>query len=171
MTKENDYFGYIGDLTQAGTQKLGRITAEVNELVGHLREAVKSVKPNGRVIHIAHSQGALITSLAAKQLTPDELSRIEVITFGGAAALTSTDYPHFHRLVNYYSTNDPLLLLVPSAARALQTGFIGSGINYGDGNKKRKEEEAEFVFLTPRVGNPVLDHGLFNPTYGEALLW
>mmetsp|Transcript_24744 Transcript_24744/g.36279 ORF Transcript_24744/g.36279 Transcript_24744/m.36279 type:complete len:128 (+) Transcript_24744:83-466(+) len=34
MTKENDYFGYIGDLTQAGTQKLGRITAEVNELVG-----------------------------------------------------------------------------------------------------------------------------------------
>jgi len=33
MTQENDYVGYIGDLTQAGTQKLGRITAEVDALV------------------------------------------------------------------------------------------------------------------------------------------
>ncbi len=33
MTTEDDYFGYIGDLTQAGTQKLGRITSEVDALV------------------------------------------------------------------------------------------------------------------------------------------
>lgn len=33
MSHEEDTVGYIGDLTQAGTQKLGRITEEVNTLV------------------------------------------------------------------------------------------------------------------------------------------
>jgi hypothetical protein len=33
MVNEDDTFGYIGDLTQATTQKLGKITAEVDELV------------------------------------------------------------------------------------------------------------------------------------------
>ncbi len=37
MTGEGDYRGYIGDLTQAGTQKLGRITAEVDALVRYVR--------------------------------------------------------------------------------------------------------------------------------------
>lgn len=32
MVNEDDTFGYIGDLTQATTQKLGKITAEVDEL-------------------------------------------------------------------------------------------------------------------------------------------
>mmetsp|Transcript_10248 Transcript_10248/g.18647 ORF Transcript_10248/g.18647 Transcript_10248/m.18647 type:complete len:108 (+) Transcript_10248:156-479(+) len=33
MSHDDDMFGYIGDLTQAGTQKLGRITEEVENLV------------------------------------------------------------------------------------------------------------------------------------------
>mmetsp|Transcript_19102 Transcript_19102/g.26474 ORF Transcript_19102/g.26474 Transcript_19102/m.26474 type:complete len:108 (-) Transcript_19102:719-1042(-) len=33
MSHDDDTLGYIGDLTQAGTQKLGRITGEVDELV------------------------------------------------------------------------------------------------------------------------------------------
>ena len=33
MTNEDDTMGYIGDLTQATTQKLGKITTEVDELV------------------------------------------------------------------------------------------------------------------------------------------
>jgi hypothetical protein len=33
MSHDEDMIGYIGDLTQAGTQKLGRITAEVDNLV------------------------------------------------------------------------------------------------------------------------------------------
>lgn len=32
MASEEDKFGYLNDLTQAGQQKLGRITAEVDEL-------------------------------------------------------------------------------------------------------------------------------------------
>jgi hypothetical protein len=33
MVNEEDMAGYLGDLTQAGTQKMGRITEEVNALV------------------------------------------------------------------------------------------------------------------------------------------
>ena len=33
MVHDTDMAGYLGDLTQAGTQKLGRITGEVNSLV------------------------------------------------------------------------------------------------------------------------------------------
>jgi len=68
---------------------------------------------------MCHSQGALITYLAAQSLTPDEQSRIEVINFGGARALTRQDFPHFKRRINYYSVNDPLLTFVPSARAAL----------------------------------------------------
>lgn len=89
--------GYLSDLTQAGTQKLGRITEEVDTLVKHLRVALTLVGKNGLVIHIAHSQGALITALAAKQLNPLEMNRIEVIAFGGAAALRSTAKTPFRR--------------------------------------------------------------------------
>jgi hypothetical protein len=121
-----------------------------------LKEAVAFVGKNGRVIHIAHSQGALLTVLAARQLSPLELSQIEVIAFGGAAALRKTSQTPFARCVNYYSINDPLLFVVPQASQALRSGFVG---------------DSEFCFLTPRLGDPVRDHNLLGPTYKTALAW
>ena len=156
MANDNDMIGYLNDLTQAGTQKLGRITEEVTALVKHLKEAVAFVGKKGRVIHIAHSQGALITFLAAKRLTPMEMNRIEVIAFGGAAALRKTPETPFFRCINYYSLNDPLLWVVPSAEQALRSGLVG---------------DSDFVFLAPRIGDPIQDHHLLAPTYLQALSW
>lgn len=139
----------------------------------HLKDAIESVGPKGRVIHIAHSQGALITSLAVKRLTKMEMSQLEIICFGGAEALRVTpDFP-FARCVNYYSVNDPLLFLVPQASRALRTGFMGTECS-GEALAAMAADpdaEPEFVFLTPRAGDPILDHGLFGPTYLDALKW
>jgi hypothetical protein len=157
MKSEEDMRGYMADLTQASTQKFGRITDEVNELVKHLKEAVVQVGKKGKVVHIAHSQGALVTYLAAKQLTPLEMSQIEIIAFGGAAAIHKTPQTPFARVVNYYAVNDPLLLVVPQAAQALRSGFVG--------------EDSEFCFLAPRIGDPIRDHNLFGPTYAQALAW
>lgn len=181
MVNEDDTKGYIGDLTQATTQKFGKCTTEVDELVRHLKEAIKKVGPKGRVIHIAHSQGALITSLAVKRLTKQEMSQMEVICFGGAEAMECSETYPFARCINYYSVNDPLLFVVPSAARALRSGYMGMG-----GIKHHRQKttgasslaalvdplaEPEFVFLTPRAGDPIEDHGLFGPTYIDALRW
>ena len=165
MTSEEDYMGYLGDLTQAGAQKLGRITAEVDSLVAHLRAALGRVGESGKILHIAHSQGALITSLAARRLDAKEMGRIEVIAFGGAAAMRRCAETPFARCVNYYSVNDPLLALVPSAERALRSGFLGVC------SRGLPSDEPEFVFLTPRGGDPILDHGLLGPTYLRALEW
>jgi hypothetical protein len=159
MEHEEDVKGYIFDLTQAGQQKLGVSTAEVDSLVKHLKESVAKVGKNGCVIHIAHSQGALITQLAAKHLTKDEMSRIEILAFGGATALRKTPQTPFKRCINYYSVNDPLLMVVPSAAQALRSGlFVGNG-------------DDEFCFLAPRIGDPIRDHHLWGPTYAQALQW
>ena len=59
MINEDDYLGFLGDLIQGGTQKLGRMTVEVDELVKHLKLAIQMVGTSGRVIHIAHSQVSL----------------------------------------------------------------------------------------------------------------
>ncbi len=169
MVDEKDTKGYFSDLTQAGSQKyLGRITSEVNGLVEHLKAAVRSVeKQNGIVVHIAHSQGALVTSLAAKQLTPIEMSKIEVICFGGATPVRSTPETPFRRCINYYSVNDPLLFLNPSAESALRSGF--NHHYYSSDNNKANEDE--FCFLAPRIGDPIADHMLLGPTYASALEW
>jgi len=151
------------------TQKyLGRITAEVDGLVEHLKTAVRAVeKHNGIVVHIAHSQGALVTCLAAKQLTPIEMSKIEVIAFGGATPVRSTPETPFRRCVNYYSLNDPLLFLNPSAESALRSGFN----HHFYSSTTQKANEDEFCFLAPRIGDPIADHKLLNPTYASALEW
>lgn len=122
---------------------------------------MESVGPYGRVIHIAHSQGALITFLASKKLTKSEMTQMEVICFGGAEAIQSSEDFPFARCVNYYSINDPLLFVVPLADKALRSGFFCS----------MAYTEPVFVFLTPRAGDPVIDHGLLGPTYREALVW
>jgi len=122
----------------------------------HLKDAVASVGRRGKVIHIAHSQGALLTSLATKQLSPLEMSQIEVMCFGGAEVVQRTPTTPFSRCINYYSGNDPLLVLVPRATQALRSGFV---VN------------EEFCFLTPRVGDPITDHSLLGPTYAQALAW
>ena len=156
-----DIIGLFGDLTQAGTQKLGRITDEVNALVSHLRQALVMVGKKGCVIHIAHSQGALITYLASKLLTKEEMNQIEVIALGGAATIRKTIQFPFRRCINYYSVNDPLLWVAPAAAQSLRSGRVVTGINAED----------EFCFLAPRVGDPVEDHALIGPTYLQALKW
>ena len=78
MTTENDYIGFLGDLRQASFQRFaGKITNEVNTLVEHLRRSIKEVGKNGKIIHIAHSQGAIITALAANNLTAAEMQQTQ----------------------------------------------------------------------------------------------
>ena len=92
------------------------------------------------------------------------MSQIELICIGGATSIRKVDYPYFHRIINYWSTNDPLLFIVPSAVQALQTGFLHVSNNDG-------VLEPEMVFLSPRGGDPVLDHMLLGPTYSQVLEW
>ena len=46
-----------------------------------------------------------------------ECKRIEIISFGGAATICTSEFPNFARCINYYAVNDPILNVVPSAGR------------------------------------------------------
>ncbi|CAM9436741.1 unnamed protein product, partial [Heterosigma akashiwo] len=136
------------------------------ELAHHLRQALKVVGPSGRVLHLAHSGGAILTYLAAKNyLTVAERQRIDVVTFGGGRSITRKYFGGGH-LVNYYSRNDPLVMV---------DGRAGSLV------KKAKAEDdfcevrdskhnTTFVFLKGIKNDPVSDHDMIGPTYVGALV-
>jgi hypothetical protein len=82
---------FVADLAGAGLDLMRRPddNAVARALAIHLREALEAAGSEGRVLHLAHSGGALITYLAAKHyLTPAETARIDVVTFGGARSIT-----------------------------------------------------------------------------------
>jgi hypothetical protein len=64
----------------------------------------------GRILHIAHSGGAIITYLAAKyHLSSEERSKIDVVTLGAGRSLTRKYFSG--KVINYYTRNDPCLLI------------------------------------------------------------
>lgn len=118
--------GAYSDVLKTASMKLinfpwpGEEPPEVAGLVRHLRECLDGLQDQrskgGRILHLAHSQGALITVLASKHLTAAEKACIEVLTFGAAQSVDAS--AGFKRAVNYYAMNDPVLYVDVAAARA-----------------------------------------------------
>ena len=191
---------WVKDALGAGYELVRRpndlITAR--KLAEHLREALKEVGPDGRVLHLAHSGGAILTYLAAKyHLTKSETDRIDVATFGGGRSITRKYFKG--RIVNYYARNDPLVLLDGRAGKLFkklsddekktQNGDIYDNYNINkvngtatannkDANNdmipavaevRDKKHNTSFVFLRGVLNNPIFDHSMFGPTYKSAL--
>ena len=130
----------------------------------------------GRILHLAHSGGAIMTYLAARyHLTPDETSRIDIATFGGGRSITRK-YFRGGRIVNYYSQNDPLLLVDQRAS------FLSKSLNATTTRKtvhdntnttyheiRDFKHNTTFIFLDGMLNNSILDHGMEGPTYLLAL--
>eukprot|EP01041_Mallomonas_annulata_P001992 gene1992-3874_t len=165
---------WISDASRAGFE-LVRRPDDLNiaqALALHLRQALKDVGSDGRVLHIAHSGGAIITYLAAKHhLTPEETARIDVVTFGGGRSITRKYFPG--RLINYYSRNDPLLFV---DHRAAWLSKISNNNNYNNTNTNNSYNEVKdpkhntsFIFLDALSGNPIIDHSMEGPTYQWGL--
>ncbi len=134
-------------------------------LAQHLRNAVKDTGETGRVLHLAHSGGALITYLAAKHhLTSDETDCIDVATFGAARSITRKYFRN--RAVNYYARNDPLIRLDRRAAELLKCANPGKGdvmeVNY-------LKHNTTFIFMEGKARAGLRDHSLEGPTYRSAL--
>ncbi|CAM9292842.1 unnamed protein product [Chrysoparadoxa australica] len=157
---------FVGDLTQAGYNLFRRpdTNAVAVGLASHLKEAIRDAGPRGRVLHLAHSGGALLTYLAAKHhLTPGETACIDVVTFGGARSLTRKYFSG--RAVNYYARNDPLLLVDRRAgalAKLAANSTSFAEVNYAKHN-------TTFVYVDSKSNNPLHDHSMEGPTYLSAL--
>lgn len=136
------------------------------QLASHLRNALNDVRPDGgRVLHIAHSGGAILTYLAAKyHLTSSETNRIDVITLGGGRSLT---HKYFRgRVYNYYARNDPVLLVDNRASRLLRKATNATYALVRDA-----KHNTTFVYLEALARDPIFDHAMEGPTYRKALQW
>ena len=119
----NKTAGAWADLSQATRQKLfAAETEEVLQLAQHLSQQLEAVGSNGVVVHVAHSQGALITALCSRHLSVAQRTRIHVIVLGGAASISDREYGS---AINYYCSNEPMLYVDSRASRAWK--IVGGG--------------------------------------------
>ncbi len=158
---------WVADATRVGYYLVVRPDDDkvAQGLALHLRKALKDSGETGRVLHLAHSGGALITYLAAKHhLTSDETDYIDVATFGAARSITRKYFRN--RVVNYYARNDPLIRVDRRAAELLKW----AGTEEGDAMEVNYlKHNTTFIFMEGRAGAGLRDHSLEGPTYRAAL--
>jgi len=180
------FFNWVQDAARAGYELVRRPNDLdlAKRLAEHLRRVLQEVGPSGRVLHLAHSGGAILTYLAAKyHLTSQETDRIDLATFGGGRSITRKYFKG--RIVNYYSRNDPLTL-VDGRAGALMKHALSRAAVGGKGQQQQQQQQQQqlqlqshevrdrkynttFVFLPGIADNPLIDHSMFGPTYERAL--
>jgi len=156
---------WLRDLTRVSFMYIRSPTEDpvVTGLAKHLSMVLREVGPKGRVVHLAHSGGALLTYLVAKyHLKEEDRRRIDVINFGGARSITQK---YFGKATNYYARNDPILLVNRRAMNLMQQLLNESA----DGEVIYLKHNTSFVFLQGRAGDRFADHSLVGPTYLTAL--
>ncbi|CAM9618317.1 unnamed protein product, partial [Choristocarpus tenellus] len=138
-----------------------------SSLAKHLAKAVGDVGSRARVLHLAHSGGALLTYLAAKHhLSRRQMSQINAVTFGGARSLTRMYFPGRAGVnlqscaqgFDYYARNDPLVMFDRHAA------VVMKGADNGGCQEIMVKHNTTLVFLEGRARRPLLDHSLGGPT-------
>lgn len=159
---------WVTDISKAGFHLVGKSKQIylAKELATHFRSILASLAPQGRILHLAHSGGAILTYLAAKyHLSSVERSRIDVVTFGGGHSLTKKYFPG--HLVNYYAQNDPCLVVDPRASKLIKKVTF-NGISMIE--KRELKHNTSYVFVEALTNNPLFDHSMEGPTYRIALL-
>ena len=175
---------WVSDATKAGFElALKRNDVATAKLLAeHLKGILHELGHKGRILHLAHSGGAILTYLAAKHhLNSTEKSRIDVATFGGGRSITRKYFNG--RIVNYYAKNDPLLLLDGRAAKLMKVAVDNntyysnnpiSGVNASWSNISYsqvwdRKHNTSFIYLQALANNPLSDHSMEGPTYRLAL--
>jgi hypothetical protein len=178
---------WVRDATTAGYSIVLRPSDSYlsRQLADHLRNVLKRVGEHGRVLHIAHSGGAILTYLAAKHhLTKSETSRIDVVTFGAGKSITRKYFPG--RVCNYYTRNDPLIFMDTRVIKLYQRSimqrnlrrpnasslFISFPQSHMEGmlEMRDKKHNTSFIFMDPQYKNPLNDHSLEGDAYRKGLI-
>lgn len=150
----NPSFGVVSDVIRTGWHKLGYDCTEALALSQLFREQIASLggsASGGRILHLAHSHGALVTQIAATCLTDEEKAMIDVVTFGPARLVSPDD--GFRSATNYVSYADWVSRHDGKINRAARGYFSGD----------------EVKLLKPLNQTDYIDHRFTSPTYQTAL--
>lgn len=142
--------GWVGDVLFGILVRLGYVSSEAHALADAWKGLIGQmggVNGGGKIIHYAHSIGALETMHALKLLSPDEQKLVHVHSLGSPTL--SSDNPQIH---HYISVRDGV-------------GFLDMGayIQAYSGNSPNVH------FVGTHFGLPLIDHLFFNETYQD--LW
>jgi hypothetical protein len=166
---------WASDVSSATMQKLSKPNDFdlAKNLSKHLKSLLDEVGEHGRVLHIAHSGGAILTYLAAKyHLSKRDRRKLDVIAFGGGHSLTKKYF--FGRLVNYYARNDPCVYVDKRALQLSRLPEIASKLALSANNSFIEvfdwKHNSSFVFLRGIIGHPIKDHSMEGPTYKSVLV-
>lgn len=153
MQVENVYnasHGVMCDLLECAGQALGIRTRSVDVMLETIRDELKQLGPDGKLMISAHSQGGLITHCALKHLSEAEKAQIHVVTYGTAKVISDNS---LGSAKNYISTRDGVPFLLNSF-KIIQAGLGGNQSNIKFLQSKRL---------------PIIDHPI-NNTYADAMV-
>lgn len=144
--------GWTWDLFKSVLVKCGWVSPQAKQLAARWRELIAEmggVNGGGKIIHYAHSLGAVDTFLAKSLLSPEELSMIQVYTFGSPLLFGPGG---FQSVTNFVSKGDGICLLDP-------VSYFQSIGNPPD----------HISFLPSSWAIPLIDHQLNFPAYQSIL--
>lgn len=144
----NANHGLTADILEWSCQRLGIQTNSVNVLVKDIRQKIEDMGGigNGGCVGLwAHSQAGEMVANLSNYLSKEEMSMIEVTTFGSANLFSKLN---FAKVQHYVSTRD-WIPLITNPFQYLKACLGGM---------------PEVTFL-PAIGNSWFDHGMDNRTY------
>jgi hypothetical protein len=145
--------GWTKDVYKGLMANSGHLSDAVKDLVilwRSLIEEMGGIDSDCLIIHYAHSIGAVETNVAKQLLTPAEMQKIKVCTFGTPHLYPNTDYLD---VTHYISQRDGVIFLKPLAYFAAIT----------DPNYK-------IVLIGDDKGPPLIDHFINFGTYHDKIL-
>lgn len=144
--------GWTYDIIKSTLVKFGWVSPQAKQLAARWKELIAEmggVHGGGKIIHYAHSIGAKDTLNAKGLLSPEELSMIQVYTFGSPTLLPTGG---FQSVTNYISRRDGVSILDP--------------INY---IRALLDPIDHVTFLQSYFWFPMADHSLTSITYQIVL--
>lgn len=144
--------GWTYDLLKSSLVKFGWASPQSKQLAVRWKELIAEmggVDGGGKIIHYAHSIGAVDSFIAKRFLKPEELKMIQVYTFGSPLLFGPEG---FHSVTNYISKGDGVSLLDP-------VGYIKSLMHPSD----------HIAFIPSSWPIPIIDHPLTFPAYQSTL--
>lgn len=139
--------GWIRDMLQGFTVVFGLVSNEAKRLANVWRQMIGEMGQEGKIIHYAHSLGAVETARALSLLTEEEKKRIHIYAFGSPSVGETNPYLQTHY---YLSIADGVPLLdLPSYVKAAANNI------------------PNVVFTGAADSVPFIDHFFLNQTYQD----
>jgi len=120
-------------------------------------------RPNAKILHFCHSQGAIHTRNALMKLPKEIRNRIIVVNIAGATVIPEEMCFHAH---NYVSKKD---IVHYGEDLALSIALLADDEDRADFLRSFVDNKSQIIYLEPHEGATGIDHSILSPTYASTI--